>query len=133
MFIIYFFLLFCCLSRNLVPTKKDTMTKSRNKIPQVILAWQNREIKTPRIIEGKKNREIKYPLNLIPLKYLNYSSRRLLFNALIQPHFDYGCTSWYPPLSKALKTKLQIAQNKCIRQAAITSNYAMQHWFPVSG
>ena len=25
--------------------------------------------------------------------YLNYSSRRLLCNALIQPHFDYGCTS----------------------------------------
>ena len=47
--------------------------------------------------------------------YLNYSSRRLLCNALIQPHFDYGCTSWYPLLSKALKTKLQIAQNKCIR------------------
>ena len=36
--------------------------------------------------------------------YLNYSSRRLLCNALIQPHFDYGCTSWYPLISKALKT-----------------------------
>ena len=46
---------------------------------------------------------------------MNYSSRRLLYNALIQPHFDYGCTSWYTLLSKALKTKLQIAQNKCIR------------------
>ena len=47
--------------------------------------------------------------------YLNYSSRRLLCNALIQPHFDYGCTSWYSLLSKTLKTILQIAQNKCIR------------------
>ena len=37
--------------------------------------------------------------------YLNYSSRRLLCNALIQPHFDYGWSSWYPLLSKALKTK----------------------------
>ena len=37
--------------------------------------------------------------------YLNYSSGRLLCNALIQPYFDYGCTSWYSPLSKALKTK----------------------------
>ena len=46
--------------------------------------------------------------------YLIYSSRRLLCNALIQPHVDYECTSWYPHLSKALKTKLQIAQNKCI-------------------
>ena len=26
--------------------------------------------------------------------YLNYSSRRLLCNAPIQPHFDNGCTSW---------------------------------------
>ena len=47
--------------------------------------------------------------------YLNYSSRRLLCNALIQPHFDYVYTLWYPVLSKPLKTKLQITQNKCIR------------------
>ena len=47
--------------------------------------------------------------------YLNYSSRRLLCNALMQLHFDFGCRSWYLLLSKALKTKLQIAQNKCIR------------------
>ena len=33
----------------------------------------------------------------------------------MQPHFDYGCTFWYPLLSKDLKTKLQIAQNKYIR------------------
>ena len=26
--------------------------------------------------------------------YLNYSSRRLLYNPLIQPHFNYGYTSW---------------------------------------
>ena len=41
---------------------------------------------------------------------LNYSFRRFLCNALIQPHLDYGCTSWYPFLCKAFKTKLQIAQ-----------------------
>ena len=46
---------------------------------------------------------------------MNYSSRRLLCNAPIQPHFDCGSTSWYPLLSKSLKTKLQIAQNKCMR------------------
>ena len=48
-------------------------------------------------------------------KYLSYSSRRLLCNALIQPYFNYGCTTWYPLLSNTLKTNLQIAQNKCIR------------------
>ena len=45
---------------------------------------------------------------------LIYSSTRLLYNALIQPHFDYGCTSWYPIQIKALKTKLQTAPSKCI-------------------
>ena len=41
--------------------------------------------------------------------------RRLLCNSLIQPHFDYACTTWYPNLNKNLKSKLQTAQNKCIR------------------
>ena len=43
-----------------------------------------------------------------------YSSRGLLCNALIQPYFHYGCTSRYLLQSKALKTKLQIVQKKCI-------------------
>ena len=33
---------------------------------------------------------------------------------LIQSHFDYGCSSWFPLLKKNLKLKLQKAQNKCI-------------------
>ena len=33
------------------------------------------------------------------------SLRRLLLNALIQPHFDYACTSWYPGLTKRLSKK----------------------------
>ena len=40
--------------------------------------------------------------------------QKLLWNALIQPHFDYGFTSWYPLISKAFKKRFQIAQNKCI-------------------
>ena len=47
-------------------------------------------------------------------RYLTPAYRRLLFNALIQPHFDYGCSSWFPLLKKNLKLKLQKAQNKCI-------------------
>ena len=47
--------------------------------------------------------------------YLKYSSKRLVCNALMEPHFDYGCILRYPLLSKALKTKLQIPQNRCIR------------------
>ena len=36
-------------------------------------------------------------------------------NSLIQPHFDYACSSWYPNLNKKYINKVQIAQNKCIR------------------
>ena len=48
-------------------------------------------------------------------RYLTPVYKRLLCNALIQPHFDYGWSSWFPLLKKDLKLKLQKAQNKCIR------------------
>ena len=48
-------------------------------------------------------------------KFLTPSLRRMLCNALIQPHFDYACVVWYSNLTKALKNKIQIMQNKCIR------------------
>ena len=47
-------------------------------------------------------------------KYLLPNLRRLLCNALIQPHFDYACSAWYPNLSKKLKNRIQTSQNKCI-------------------
>ena len=34
---------------------------------------------------------------------------------MIQPHFDFACSAWYPKLSMSLKNKLQTAQNACIR------------------
>ena len=36
-------------------------------------------------------------------KFLSHSLRRLLCNAMIQPHFDYACSAWYPNLNKAVK------------------------------
>ena len=64
----------------------------------------------------------------------------MLCNALIQPHFDYACSAWYPNLSKGLKNKLQIAQNKCIRFCLFLGNregIRYKHlrkinWLPVS-
>ena len=47
--------------------------------------------------------------------FLSTSLRRLLCNALIQPHFDYACSAWYPNLTKKHKKRIQIMQNKCIR------------------
>ena len=37
--------------------------------------------------------------------------KRLLCNVLIQPHFDYVCSSWFPLSKKNLEFKLQKAQN----------------------
>ena len=48
-------------------------------------------------------------------RFLSYPLRRLLCNAMIQPFFDYACNAWYPNINKKLKTRLQAAQNKCIR------------------
>ena len=47
--------------------------------------------------------------------FLSLELRRMLCNALIQPHFDYACPVWYPNLTEKMKKKIQISQNKCIR------------------
>ena len=47
--------------------------------------------------------------------FLTPALRRLLCNALIQPHFHYACSAWYPNLTKKLKHRIQTTQNKCIR------------------
>ena len=49
---------------------------------------------------------------------------RLLCNALIQPHFDYVCSAWYPNLNNKLKSKLQILQSTCIRFCLNLNNRA---------
>ena len=46
--------------------------------------------------------------------FLTPTLRRLLCNALIQPHFDYACSTWYPNLTKILKNRIQTSQKKCI-------------------
>ena len=61
-----------------------------------------------------KNIKTKLNFLLSQSNYLNYLSRRLLYNALTQPHFDYVCTSWHSLLSKVLKSKLKISHIKCI-------------------
>ena len=48
-------------------------------------------------------------------RFLSPELRRMLCNALIQPHFDYVCPAWYTNLTEKTKKKIQIMQNKCIR------------------
>ena len=47
--------------------------------------------------------------------FLTPALRRLLCNALIQPHFDYACSAWYPNLTKKLKHRIKTTQNKSVR------------------
>ena len=41
--------------------------------------------------------------------------RQTLCGALIQPHIDYCCSSWYGGLSAALKERLNVIQRKMVR------------------
>ena len=40
-------------------------------------------------------------------RYLTSYLKQLLCNALIEPHFNYACSAWYPNLNKKFKSKLQ--------------------------
>ena len=64
-------------------------------------------------VMGKINGKIKFLYR--KNRFLEASLRRLLCNALVQPHFDYACSAWYPNLTQNLRKKLQTTQNKCIR------------------
>lgn len=48
-------------------------------------------------------------------RFLNFKTKKLLVMSLIQCHFDYACSFWYPGLTQLLRNKLQITQNKVIR------------------
>ena len=52
--------------------------------------------------------------NKLEFLFLTPALRRLLCNALIQPHVDYACSAWYPNLTKKLKHRIQTTQNKCM-------------------
>ena len=48
-------------------------------------------------------------------RFLTPELRRLLFNAIIQLHFDYACSAWNPNLTQKLEKNLQVIQSKCIQ------------------
>ena len=73
-------------------------------------------------------------------RFLDSSLRRLLCNALVQPHFDYACLAWYPNLTQNLRKKLQATQNKCIRFCLQLENrshigateFKQINWLPIN-
>ena len=64
-------------------------------------------------IVNKINGELKFLYR--ENRFLTPELCRMLSNVLIQPHFDYACTVWYPNLTEKTKNKIQIMQNKCIQ------------------
>ena len=48
-------------------------------------------------------------------RYLTSYLKQLLRNALIEPHFNYACSAWYPNLNKKFKSKFETVQNRSIR------------------
>ena len=73
-------------------------------------------------------------------KLLNLTTKKLLVMPLIQCQFDYACSFWYPSLSKVLKNKLQVTQNKIIQFVLNMDSWAhvgfdvfeSLGWLPVS-
>ena len=48
-------------------------------------------------------------------KFLTPALCRSLCNVLIEPHFVYVSSAWYPNLTQKMKNKIQITQKNCIR------------------
>ena len=73
-------------------------------------------------------------------RYLTPYLKRLFSNALMQLHFDYACSAWYPKLKKKFKSKFQTIQNKSIRYYPQLDNrshtgikdFEKIKWLPVS-
>ena len=47
--------------------------------------------------------------------FLDQRCRKTICSALIQPHLDYCCSSWYSSLSVTLKKRLDVIQRKMVR------------------
>ena len=47
--------------------------------------------------------------------FLDFSTRKLLTSALIQPYLDYCTSSWYEGVPKYLKSKLDVLQRRMVR------------------
>ena len=72
-------------------------------------------------------------------RFLNVYTKKLLVSAQIQCHYDYACSSWYLGLTKQTKQRLQITQNKIIRNVLNLSprshigakEFQEVNWLPV--
>ena len=71
--------------------------------------------------------------------FLTPRLRRFLCNTLVQSHFDYACTAWYPSIKK-MKNVIQTTQSKFVQfcmnldKTAHTSQneFKKSNWLPIS-
>ena len=61
-------------------------------------------------------------------RFLTPELRRLLCNAIIQPHFDYACSAWYP---KTQKEASSYAKQMSSLLSSIGQNVYNINWLPV--
>ena len=83
-----------------------------NSIPKLLDETMPRETMALSVI-NKINNKLKFLYR--KNRFLTPTLRRLLCNAIIQPHFDYASSAWFPNLTKKLKNRIQTSQNKSIR------------------
>ena len=91
-----------------------------------------------RSIVTKANSRLKYLYR--KSHFLNLHTKKLLVMALIQCHFDYVSSFWYPSLTQFWKNRLQTTQNKMIRfvlnmdsRAHVgVEQFKTLNWLPVS-
>ena len=86
---------------------RDIQIKQHSKVKYLgclINETMSGETMAPKVIQ-KINNKLKFLCrkNIFSTPKL----RRLLCNALIEPHFDYACSAWYPNLTKKLKHRIQ--------------------------
>ena len=89
-------------------------------------------------VKGKANFRLK--LLYRKSKFLTMLTRKLLVSFLIQCHFDYACSFWYPGLTQCLKNRLQKTQNKLVMFVLSMDNrshvgdwkFIYLNWLPVS-
>ena len=81
-------------------------------------------------VANKAIKKINSGLNYLFRKkhFLTPNLMRLLCNALIQPHFDYACTAWYPNLHKKFKKKkFKLVRRNVFDFASILIRWLIYH------
>ena len=81
---------------------------------------------------NKINIKLKFPCK--KNRFLTWTLRRLLCNALIQPHIDCTYSAWYPNLTKYFANRIQTSQNRCIDKMTNISHkeFLTLNWLPVT-